>query len=71
MPARDLEVEIRRKGRREDIVDVTADPGNTAALQQFLRDWLAGNGWAEGLWRDFSADVRLAGEGKVRRTVRP
>ena len=64
MNPRPLEVQIRRKGRKEDVLDVTADPADTIALRALLRDWLAGHGWAEGRWGEFELVAFDAGTWK-------
>jgi hypothetical protein len=70
MAARDLEITINRKGRRADEFDVSTDPGDVSGLQAILRGWLEGHGWHAARWAEFSADVRIAGEYRVVRTVR-
>ena len=71
MTARELELEITRKGRHMDEIDVTGDPDDAASLRRVLTGWLEGNKWSEGLWDQFELLVRYSGEGKVRRKVRP
>jgi hypothetical protein len=70
VPAADLDFEVLRKGRHYDEFDVTADPADTPGLRQILRDYLAGEGWDEGLWPQFSAHVRMSGKSKVIQKVR-
>lgn len=53
MAARELELHIYRKNRRQDVLKVTADPADTGALRQYLIDWLAGGRWDKGLWHEF------------------
>jgi hypothetical protein len=64
MAARPLEVHILRKGRKEDVLDVTADPADTIALRALLKDWLQGHGWAQGHWPDFELVAFDAGTWK-------
>lgn len=70
MPERNLELTVLRNGRRQDVIDMFADPDDIPALEGRLRGWLSGNKWHESRWGEFEAEVRLAGEGKVRRKVR-
>ena len=70
MPKRALDLEILRKGRREDVIEAEADPTNFSVLRDHLTGWLEGNGWDEGRWREFELAARHAGEGKVRARVR-
>ena len=67
---RELELEVTRKGRHVDYLDVNADPDDAGGLRKTLTGWLAGNGWDEALWGQFELLVRYAGEFKVRRKVR-
>jgi hypothetical protein len=62
VPERALDIEVIRNGR----------PFGTDydALRDALRGWLRGNKWDEGLWGQFEANVRYAGEGKIRAVVR-
>ncbi len=53
MAARELQLQILRKGRREDVLTVTADPADTEALRRYLTGWLEGHKWAPGLWPQF------------------
>jgi hypothetical protein len=71
MAERDLDFEILRRSRRAEILNVHADADNVPGLQGILRGWLANNRWDEGLWGQFTAVVRYAGEGKVRQRVVP
>ena len=64
MNPRPLEVQILRKGRKEDVLDVTADPADTIALRALLTDWLRGHGWAEGHWAEFELVAFDAGTWK-------
>lgn len=66
MVASKLDFEILRKGRPVDEITVHADPADTPKLQDTLAKWLESEGWDRRLWPQFSADVRLAGENKVR-----
>lgn len=71
MPARDLEVEIMMRGRRAaGPFDLHADPDNTPALREYLREWLSSEKYAPGMWGRFSLDVRIAGEWRIRKSVR-
>jgi len=70
MAARALELEILRGSRHEATFDAHIDPDDTAALRQFLADWLTSNKWAPAKWGKFSLAVRHAGEYKVRKTIR-
>ena len=70
MTTRNLELEITRKNRHADYVDLHADPDDVGTLRRTLAGWLEGNGWSEGRWSEFELLVRHAGEYKVRRKVR-
>ena len=70
MAARDLEITILRRGKREDVLDLNADPDNIPGMQAVLKGWLEGNRWHAGRWGEFSAEIRYAGESKVRARVR-
>lgn len=70
MTARNLELEILRRGRHADDIDLHADPDDVGTLKDTLTGWLEGNGWAKGRWGEFELLVRHAGEYKVRRKVR-
>jgi hypothetical protein len=70
MPKRPLDLEILRKGRREAVLSVEAEPADARALGDALRGWLAGNGWDEGRWREFELIARPAGEGRALARVR-
>lgn len=70
MAKRALDLEIRRKGRRETALVTEADPADFSGLRDHLRGWLEGEGWDEGRWREFEMVVRPAGEGKVLARVR-
>jgi hypothetical protein len=71
MAKQELEVEVRRRGRSADEFTVDADPANVGELRDVLRGWLEGNKWHPQLWDQFDLLVRLAGESKIQRTVRP
>jgi hypothetical protein len=70
MARSDLDVEVRRKGRREAEFTVTADPNNISELRSVLSGWLSGEGWHEDLWAQFDMLVRFSGEHRIRRMVR-
>lgn len=71
MPERALDVEVIRNGRPFGArFGITEDPADYDALRDALRGWLRGNKWDEGLWGQFEANVRYAGEGKIRAVVR-
>lgn len=70
MAKRALELRIERKGRREDTLEVTADPDDTAALRDYLRGWLEGNKWDRGLWGQFELVAFAAGSWKKLARVR-
>jgi hypothetical protein len=70
MAKQSLELTILRKGRREDVIEVTADPDDVPVLQDSLRAWLTGNKWSAGRWGEFEAEVRRSGENKVLKKVR-
>jgi len=60
---RPLDLEILRKGRPEDTIQVIADPrgdGFPAVLQGHLRSWLAGHKWATSRWGEFELVAREA-----------
>jgi hypothetical protein len=65
-----LELVIRRKGRKEDTLAVTADPANPEALRLILTGWLDGEGWAKGRWGEFEMEVFAAGTSKRLARVR-
>lgn len=69
MAKQSLELTILRKGRREAVISVVADPDDVPALRDSLQGWLAGNGWSRGRWGEFEAEVRRADSGSVLRTV--
>lgn len=70
MARRDLEITMNRRGKPVESLDMNADPDNIPGLQAVLRGWLEGEGWDPKLWGQFAADIRYAGQGKIRRTVR-
>lgn len=70
MAVRDLEITIQRRGKPVETVDVRADVNDVPGLRATLAGWLEGSRWDPKLWSQFSADVRHAGESKVRKTVR-
>lgn len=70
MPERNLELTVLRRGRKEDTLDLFADPADISALQKVLKGWLQANGWDKGRWPEFELEARHAGEGKVRAKVR-
>jgi len=71
MADRDLDFTIVRRSRPVETLNVHADADNVPGLQSILRGWLEGDGWSPGLWPQFTAVVRYAGEGKVRQRVVP
>jgi hypothetical protein len=71
VPKRNLELTITRKGHKQDVIDLFADPDDVGALERALRGWLEGNKWAQGLWPQFAAEVRVDGAYKVARKVVP
>jgi hypothetical protein len=70
MTARNLELEILRRGRHADDIDLHADPDDVGTLRETLVGWLEGNGWSTGRWNEFELLVRYAGEYKTRRRIR-
>jgi hypothetical protein len=70
MPKQDLDLEVIRHGRPMTEFSAHCDPFDSASLSQMLRDWLAGDHWAPGLWPEFELLVRLHGEYRVRSRVR-
>jgi hypothetical protein len=67
---RDLDLEVRRKGRTQEELTVHADPNNIADLRDVLTGWLEGNKWHPGLWDQFDLVVRFPSENRIRRTVK-
>jgi hypothetical protein len=65
MPDADLDIDIRRRGHREDTFTVRADPANTPGLQAILKAWLEGHGWHAGRWAEFDIEARPAGGNKL------
>lgn len=70
MPERNLDLTITRRGRKEDTLDLLADPNDIGTLQKVLKGWLEANKWHAGRWGEFEMEIRYAGEGKVRAKVR-
>ena len=70
MTTQPLEIEIRRKGRKEDSFTVNADPANPKELQDILRGWLTGHKWGRGKWDQFEAVAFADGTWKKLATVR-
>jgi hypothetical protein len=70
MTSQPLDVTIFRNGRKQDEIQVTADPANPAELRDVLEAWLSGNGWGAILWGQFELAARAAGKWKVLATVR-
>lgn len=68
MPALDLDV--IRKNRHEDTIQVAGDPGDVAWLQKQLHKWLAGHKWHTSRWGEFELVARPAGRGKKLAKVR-
>jgi hypothetical protein len=71
MAKRALELRIERKGRRQDTLEITADPADTIGLRRLLTDWLEGEGWDRGLWPQFSMTIFAAGSWKKLGRVKP
>jgi hypothetical protein len=71
MPERTLDCEVMKGSAHAGRFSIPADPDDIGTLRDALRGWLAGEGWDEALWPKFELHVRYAGEGKIRRTVRP
>lgn len=69
MAETDLDFEIFRKNRRMDSLRIFADPDDTRALQGALKRWLERERWHPARWSEFSADVRIAGRGRIEATV--
>lgn len=65
-----LEVTILRKNRQQETLSVDADPDDSDELARVLAGWLEGNGWHEGRWGEFSAEVRHRGGLRVIARVR-
>lgn len=53
-----ITLRILRRGHQVSTVSIDAQPGGIAAMQDALRGWLTGNGWAEGLWPQFEAEYQ-------------
>lgn len=74
MAAKSLDLTIMRDGaagpRRFGLIHVTADPDDVPKLQQSLQSMLDGGKWDRKLWPQFYAEVRLAGQGRLLKTVR-
>lgn len=68
---RSLDFRIYRRSRKVADLNAHADPDDHEALQKVLRNWLEGQKWDKGLWAGFRAEVRYAGDAKVRKTVMP
>jgi len=56
-----LELEVHRKGRREDAFQATGDLSDFAWMQGELRKWLTGKKWHQDRWTEFELLVRPAG----------
>jgi hypothetical protein len=70
MTTQPLEIEIRRKGRKEASFKVTADPANPKELRDILTGWLTGNKWGRGKWDQFEAVAFADGTWTKLATVR-
>ena len=70
MTTQPLDIEIRRKGRREASFKATADPAVPKELRDILTGWLAGNGWDKGRWGEFQLTAFADGTWKKLATVR-
>ena len=68
MPALDLD--ILRKGRREDTFQATGNPRDAGWLQDRLTTWLADHKWGRSRWGEFELIARPAGQGKKLAKVR-
>lgn len=56
-----LDIEVQRKGRREDRFNLTADLADPAALKAELIKWLKGKKWHPNRWLEFELLARPAG----------
>lgn len=70
MAERSLDFRVLRRNRKVAEFNIHADPENVKAMQDALGNWLDAQGWSKGLWGAFEAEVRFAGQGKVRARVR-
>lgn len=64
MAPKQLDVEIHRKGRKEDSLSLFADPDDTTALRDFLCGWLESHKWDKGYWGQFELTAFSAGTWK-------
>lgn len=71
MDERSLDFRIFRRGRKVTEINHHADPDSDESLQKVLRKWLEGQKWDQSLWGGFEAEVRYAGESKIRKRVIP
>ena len=62
---RNLDLEVQRNGRREDMFQSAGDPEDLKWLQERLRGWLQANRWHENRWPEFEIITRNRGEGRV------
>lgn len=65
-----LDLEVRRRNRREDMFQAAGDPGDVAWLERELQQWLAARKWQRSRWGEFELVARPAGRGGPRTTVR-
>lgn len=68
--AKPLDFRVIRKGVKQDEFQVSADPADHEALEKKLKSWLEGKKWHPVRWKEFEAEVRARGEGKVLAKVR-
>jgi hypothetical protein len=70
MSKRALECRIARGSQHQATLEVDADPANPADLRQILVQWLEGNKWDRGRWREFDMTVFAGGTSKRLARVR-
>ena len=70
MTARNLDLEVLRKGRPVDTFQGHGDPEDHAWLQKRLVGWLEAKKWDKPLWGDFEIVARDAGKSKQLAKVR-
>lgn len=70
MTARNLDLEVLRRGRPEDSFQAAGDPEDIAWLQARLKGWLQAGRWDPALWGDFEIWAREAGKSRPIAKVR-
>lgn len=66
----ELDLEILRRQRREDVFRASGNPENAGWLRSQLVDWLDGHKWHTSRWGEFELVARPAGRGGPRTKVR-